>query len=110
MWARGDCVCPKGTGKPWQSFEQGRVTGVHKRSLWLPYAGRSDRARVEVWSPGGGQGRDSSGESTGWTWAGLWEREEEVGEKDRNMSGPWGWGEGKGQGSRSRHGGGLKRC
>lgn len=61
---------------------------VHKKDPFgCPMQGY--RARVKVWNPGGGQGRDSSGESTVWTWAGLWEGEEEVGEKDRNVSGPW---------------------
>lgn len=52
---------------------------VHKKDPFgYLMQSRSDRAREEVWSPGGSQGRDSSGESTGWTWAGLWEGEEEV--------------------------------
>lgn len=36
---------------------------------------------MEVWSTGGGQGRNPSGRPQGWIRAGLWGGEEEVGER-----------------------------
>lgn len=75
-------VYSKGTREPWQSFEQGRVTVMHKKDPFGYHVqGRMERVRVEVWSTGGGQGRNPSGRPQGWIRAGLWGEEEEVGER-----------------------------
>lgn len=36
-------------------------------------------------------GQELKWENTGWTWAGGWRGEEEVGERDRNMNELWDW-------------------
>lgn len=55
-------VCSKGPGEPWQSFEEGRITVIYKKDPFVSdLYNRLESARVEVWSPGGGQGRNSSG-------------------------------------------------
>lgn len=66
---------------------------MHKKDPFgYQMQGRLERVRMEVGSPGGCQDRDPNGRAQGWIRAGLWGGQEEVGERDRNGSGPWDWG------------------